>query len=251
MADPTLEQIAARIKAGWQEFLRNVDEFADLAIRVASKFSEDVSAAIAAFRDKVREWTATVEDLLLGFRAPARMTHDAEIWQQIDNALQSVAGALQPENLNPARQQGVPQWTGQAANRYNSQIAPQRNAASQFERLAGDTSKSLQQGSRAAYSFYAALLSLILACVRAVANGIATLSGAGGNVTSLVTNIIADIADKFIAVLVQRDNAEGAMRTLATTLRGHMSNFPAGWPDPTANASWPKVIDGRVQLGTP
>jgi hypothetical protein len=251
MADSTLEQIVAKIKESWQTFLQKVDEFGEVAAQVASLVGQDISAAISAFKKQVAEWSSTIQDMLTGFQAPAKMTHDAEIWQQIDNALQGVAVALLPENLNSQRQQGTSKWIGQAANRYAKQIDPQKNAANQFERLAGDTSKSLQQGSRAAYSFYNALLSLVTACVKAVVNGIATVAGAGSSVSSVVINTISDIADKFLSVLVQRDNAAGAMHTLATTLQGHLSNFPGGWPDPTANATWPTIVNGRVQLGTP
>jgi hypothetical protein len=252
MADEsTLEQIVATIRQSWQTFLQKIDEFAEVASQVASLVSQDVSAAINAFKKQVREWSTTIEDMLSGFQAPAKMTHDAEIWQQIDNVLQGVAVALLPENLNSQWQQGTSKWIGLAANKYSKQIEPQRNAASQFERYAGDTSKSLQQGSRAAYSFYNSLLSLITACVKAVVNGIAAASRSGSSVTSVVINTISDVTDKFLSVLVQRDNAAGAMRTLATTLRGHMNNFPGGWPDPTANATWPKVVDGQVRLGTP
>lgn len=246
------------------DFRDRLAEFLTLLREAASRYAgsawADINAAIDELLTLGHRIVATVTDLAKGAKSPMAMYHDALEWQGIRRTALDIGDHLEPANLNADAQWTgrayTSVWTGVAADAYNSTVPFQQRAALRIATIADQAAASMLTCAAVGLTFYAGLAQLMVDGVQMVVESIAALRGnplqalnAGQALAARVRGMLQSLGTLALqlgqAVKAQATHV-AAMMAVATT----DNDFPAGrWPDPTGHGKWPKLVDGRIQVG--
>lgn len=190
-------------------------------------------------------WDKFVE-LLKGVAAPVMFFKYAWDWMDVRGVASTVAGQLKPEALTVDEH-----WKGTAADRYNTAIKPQSEAAEKVGVIAEKTAISLGVCAVAGCAFYVALGVIIYQFIAAL---IAAIAAVGTIIFSWagLAMVVADAgitAGMVIAAVTTLGAVLTAQAAQMVVLHGDSidnSKFPGGkWPDSTTgNYNDATVTDG-------